>query len=157
MTFSKLKTMKKDRGFTIVELLIVIVVIAILAAIVIVAYNGVQNRARLSSAQGAAQTIVKKASAYAAEGTSGLYPTTFATLTGAAASTSYAVPTSTVTLLTAVPSSAPASPNSIMFYTCGSGAGVKIGYWDFVANAAVSTGTTFTAGDVSGTCTLAAS
>jgi len=33
------------RGFTIVELLIVIVVIGILAAIVIVAYNGIQNRA----------------------------------------------------------------------------------------------------------------
>jgi type II secretion system protein G len=35
-----------QRGFTIVELLIVIVVIGILAAIVIVAYNGVQQRAR---------------------------------------------------------------------------------------------------------------
>jgi len=34
------------RGFTIVELLIVIVVIAILAAIVIVAYQGIQARAR---------------------------------------------------------------------------------------------------------------
>src|SRR5690349_5583574 len=33
-------------GFTIVELLIVIVVIAILAAITIVAYNGVQSRTR---------------------------------------------------------------------------------------------------------------
>jgi len=33
-------------GFTIVELLIVIVVIAILAAITIVAYNGIQTRAR---------------------------------------------------------------------------------------------------------------
>ncbi len=32
-------------GFTIVELLIVIVVIGILAAISIVAYNGIQNRA----------------------------------------------------------------------------------------------------------------
>ena len=38
------RTMKK--GFTIVELLIVIVVIGILAAITIVAYNGVQQKAR---------------------------------------------------------------------------------------------------------------
>ncbi|MBC7943165.1 prepilin-type N-terminal cleavage/methylation domain-containing protein [Candidatus Saccharibacteria bacterium] len=37
------------RGFTIVELLIVIVVIGILAAITIVAYNGVQQRAVVSS------------------------------------------------------------------------------------------------------------
>lgn len=36
---------KYARGFTIVELIIVIVVIAILAAITIVAYNGVQQRA----------------------------------------------------------------------------------------------------------------
>lgn len=35
----------KKAGFTIVELLIVIVVIGILAAITIVAYNGIQNRA----------------------------------------------------------------------------------------------------------------
>jgi prepilin-type N-terminal cleavage/methylation domain-containing protein len=35
-----------NKGFTIVELLIVIVVIGILAAITIVAYNGVQSRAR---------------------------------------------------------------------------------------------------------------
>ena len=38
--------MKSKSGFTIVELLIVIVVIAILAAITIVAFNGVQNRAK---------------------------------------------------------------------------------------------------------------
>lgn len=37
-----------SKGFTIVELLIVVVVIAILAAIVIVAYNGIQERARNS-------------------------------------------------------------------------------------------------------------
>ncbi|MCA9336117.1 prepilin-type N-terminal cleavage/methylation domain-containing protein, partial [Candidatus Saccharibacteria bacterium] len=43
-----MKTWAKNKktGFTIVELLIVIVVIAILAAITIVAYNGIQQRSR---------------------------------------------------------------------------------------------------------------
>lgn len=41
----------RTSGFTIVELLIVIVVIGILAAIVIVAYNGVTKRAQTSSLQ----------------------------------------------------------------------------------------------------------
>ncbi len=40
-----MKAWAQQRGFTIVELLIVVVVIAILAAITIVAYNGIQNRA----------------------------------------------------------------------------------------------------------------
>ena len=41
----------KQSGFTIVELLIVVVVIAILAVITIVSYNGIQERARISGAQ----------------------------------------------------------------------------------------------------------
>ncbi|MDB5165339.1 MAG: Fimbrial protein, partial [Candidatus Saccharibacteria bacterium] len=50
--------MLKQRGFTIVELLIVIVVIGILAAITIVAYNGIQNRARVSSVNSALTQVV---------------------------------------------------------------------------------------------------
>lgn len=37
------------RGFTIVELLIVIVIIAVLATITIVSYNGIQNRSQASA------------------------------------------------------------------------------------------------------------
>lgn len=50
---------RQQTGFTIVELLIVIVVIGILAAITIVAYNGIQERARLASAQAYAAQIKK--------------------------------------------------------------------------------------------------
>ena len=64
---------KKQAGFTIVELLIVIVVIAILAAITIVAYAGIQSRARDASRDSAADTIMKALELYAADN-SGQYP-----------------------------------------------------------------------------------
>ncbi|HEV7952209.1 MAG TPA: LamG-like jellyroll fold domain-containing protein [Candidatus Saccharimonadales bacterium] len=51
---------RKQPGFTIVELLIVIVVIGILAAITIVAYNGIQERARISRGLAFANQIKKK-------------------------------------------------------------------------------------------------
>lgn len=47
-------------AFTIVELLIVIVVIGILAAITIVAYNGVQDRARAATAQSDASNAAQQ-------------------------------------------------------------------------------------------------
>ena len=52
-------------GFTIVELLIVIVVIAILAAITTVAYNGIRQRAENAKTLAAVQTYVKGLSLFA--------------------------------------------------------------------------------------------
>jgi prepilin-type N-terminal cleavage/methylation domain-containing protein len=51
--------MARTKGFTIVELLIVIVVIGILAAISIVAYNGIQNRAESAKVISQASAFVK--------------------------------------------------------------------------------------------------
>ena len=58
---------KSVSGFTIVELLIVIVVIAILAAITIVAYSGVQDRAKRASQQAQVDAVGKALKLYVAE------------------------------------------------------------------------------------------
>ncbi len=58
---------RHNRGFTIVELLIVIVVIAILAVITIVAYNGMQQRARNSQTIAAITAWAKALKLYEAD------------------------------------------------------------------------------------------
>lgn len=65
---------KSKSGFTIVELLIVIVVIGILAALVITAYGTIQARAHNAQQLTVAQTYIKAFSAYVAA--NGSYPTT---------------------------------------------------------------------------------
>lgn len=54
----------KQKGFTIVELLIVIVVIAILAAISVVSYTGIQNRAKNQQTVSAVTSYYKALAAY---------------------------------------------------------------------------------------------
>lgn len=67
-----MKPWAKQTGFTIVELLIVIVVIGILAAITIVAYNGIQGRAKDSQTDSALSQVKKVLEIYRAD--NGFYP-----------------------------------------------------------------------------------
>lgn len=129
----------KQRGFTIVELLIVVVIIAILAAITIVAYNGIQNRAKTSAAAGAASTLQKKLEAYNTDSTASIYPATVAAMGLAAdsASTWYMTTGATgaviVTAGATALAAAPADAKTIDYYQCNAGKGYKINYWDYSA------------------------
>ncbi len=65
---------QNKHGFTIVELLIVIVVIGILAAITIVAYNGIQDRANSTTVRSDLANTAKKMDLYKVDSPSGSYP-----------------------------------------------------------------------------------
>jgi len=68
----------KQSGFTIVELLIVIVVIGIIAAITIVAYSGIQARAQVAAVSSGLEQAAKKLALYAVD--SNAYPPDLATV-----------------------------------------------------------------------------
>jgi prepilin-type N-terminal cleavage/methylation domain-containing protein len=71
------KTMSSRAGFTIVELLIVIVIIGILAAITIVAYNGIQQRAATATMQADLSATARQLEAAKASSTTETYPAGF--------------------------------------------------------------------------------
>lgn len=67
-------TYRQSRGFTIVELLIVVVVIAILATIIVVSYNGITKSAYNSQVVSGVRSYYQVIQAYYAE--NGSYPQT---------------------------------------------------------------------------------
>ena len=66
-------SLKKSKGFTIVELLIVIVVIGILATLVIVTFSGIQQKGRDSQRKTDINALQSHVEAYYAQ--TGTYPT----------------------------------------------------------------------------------
>lgn len=73
---------KKQAGFTIVELLIVIVVIALLATIAIVSYNGIQARAQQSKIDADIASLLKAVQAARASESKTLMQLTGSSATG---------------------------------------------------------------------------
>jgi len=125
MSLTNIKS--NNQGFTIVELLIVVVVIAILAAITIVSYNGITSRANSSAAKSSASTVQKKAESYNAENS--VYPATSdllsqgKTLTADASgdtSKSWYTPGITITYSTTALTSASGN-STVRVLKCGSG------------------------------------
>ena len=125
----------KQRGFTIVELLIVIVVIGILAAITIVAYNGVQNRARTTTNQANAQEVQSKAEVYAADTGNGVFPATGTAFEAIATTDTASLSPGVKALLGTQPASG-TNADKLLYQQCGTN-GAKVQYFDHVANAPV--------------------
>jgi len=164
MSFNNIRSKTQTQnGFTIVELLIVVVVIAILAAITIVSYNGITSRANASAAKTTAVSVQKKAELYASDGPTGQYPMTASNLTSAATNTPYYL---SGVKFTVNPNTNPLSTegkDTVKFVTCGIGAttaqptsisalasatGNIIGYYNFLAGSGVEI---ISVGQISGT------
>ena len=116
---------QRQGGFTIVELLIVVIVIGILAAITIVAYTNISNRAESSTAKANAESVLKVVEAYAADDTNTGYPT----LANLNAYNGLSRIPSGVTVVSTTLTTAHSNGKTIQYVPKGTTGGC-IGYWD---------------------------
>jgi Tfp pilus assembly protein PilE len=130
--------------------LIVIVIIGILAAITIVAYNGIQNRGKAAAGQEQANSVVKKFEAINA--VKGSYYSSSVGVTGALLNTyAAAAPAATEAVLDAPSGLIAATSNTVSGLTAtnanngntvaafGCAGGANVWYWDYSATTPVQT------------------
>ena len=135
---------KQTQGFTIVELLIVVVVIAILAAITIVSYNGIQNRAKTSASLSTAGSIRDKTATWntllgtypdlAQLRTNSLAPPDIDTPGGAAGPGEAKLPDPSMAMGATMDSTRANNGNTVYYAPCWDGtkfSGGTVTYWDF--------------------------
>ena len=127
----------KNQGFTLVELLIVIVIIAILTVVSLVAYNGLQNQAKTSAAKSTVDTVAKKAELYNTE--EGKYPTQLSDLTTADTKKSYYIAAANVTELGSDAFGSSTPTTTVKYEKCpttgtGDPTGAKISYYNYSSN-----------------------
>lgn len=116
------------KGFTIVELLVVIVVIGILAAITVVSYTGVTTKANTATNQSNANSVVKSLQAHYADNN------TWPVFGASSAATITAINTNNVATLptSIVLGNATATAGSTIGYVNkGTTVGVCVSYWDY--------------------------
>ena len=148
-----MKRVAKKDGFTIVELLIVIVVIGILAVIVIVAYTGIQNRAQTASGLATVDQIKQKTaiwnalqSAYpdlAQLRTNTLSPPDIDTPGGAAGPAEARLSSPSIAIGATIDAVRANNGNTVYYAPCWDGyklGGGTITYWDFTTSSAVNVG-----------------
>ena len=122
---TQLSINNKERGFTIVELLVVIVVIGILAAITIVSYTGITTRANASANKQNASSVLAAVQSFYADNST--FPATSATsattVTNINTTNSAKLPTG-ITVTNAVQ----ASGSGIRYIVNAAGTGVCVSY-----------------------------
>lgn len=126
----------KSQGFTIVELLIVVVVIAILAAITIVSYNGITNKANASAAKSTAAALQKKVELYQAD--KGRYPISLAEISTASDSGEAWYITTSIPTVDGADPTATTGKTRVKVVSCGNATpaannvtGVQISWYDY--------------------------
>lgn len=128
-----MKHLRKEKGFTLVELLIVIIVIGILASISTVTYLGSRDRARAARVETNAATVKKVAETYYSKNNA--YPTADSDFR----SGNTTLPPSILLLSSENPLLDASTGDNLVAYKyvtiSGSATGACIYYWDFAAKA----------------------